>query len=157
VETEDLVLYIPFAAVLLLVAVIDLERRVIPNRVLLPAALYAAAVAAVTDLDSLPERLLAAAAAGGLLLVLALIRPEGMGMGDVKLAAVMGLYLESAVAVALALAILVGAAVGLLLIARHGSGARKRALAFGPFLAGGGLIALPAGDTIIDWYLGLAL
>ena len=74
-------------------------------------------------------------------------------MGDAKLAAMMGLYLGRAVAPALLIGLFVGAVVGVGLIARHGSEARKRAIPFGPFLALGGVVALWFGDEIVDWYL----
>ena len=74
-------------------------------------------------------------------------------MGDVKLAAVMGLYLGSAVAPAMVVAVLAGALVGLALIALNGSGERKRAIPFGPYLALGGVVGLLAGDEITSWYL----
>jgi leader peptidase (prepilin peptidase)/N-methyltransferase len=75
-------------------------------------------------------------------------------MGDVKLAALMGLYLGSAVVPALVIGTFAGALVGLVLMASRGSGARKLAVPFGPFLAFGGVVALLAGQQIIDWYLG---
>ena len=74
-------------------------------------------------------------------------------MGDVKLVAMMGLYLGRAIAPAVLIGLLAGAAVGAALIARHGSAARRRAIPFGPFLALGGVIALWFGDEIVDWYL----
>jgi leader peptidase (prepilin peptidase)/N-methyltransferase len=131
----------------------DLERRIIPNRILVVAALAGGAIAAVTDPASLPERGIAAAAAGGLLLITALVYPAGMGMGDVKLAAVLGIYLGAAVAPALLVGFLAGAAVGLAMMLRDGAAARKRGVPFGPFLALGGLVGLLAGNELIDWYL----
>ncbi len=77
-----------------------------------------------------------------------------MGLGDVKLTATMGLFLGRAVAPAVLIALLVGTFVGLALIARHGSQARKMAIPFGPFLALGGVVAMLAGDQLIDLYLG---
>jgi leader peptidase (prepilin peptidase)/N-methyltransferase len=74
-------------------------------------------------------------------------------MGDVKLAAVMGLYLGRAVAPALVIAFGIGALVGLVMIARMGTAARKQAIPFGPFLALGGVAGLWYGDQIVDWYL----
>jgi len=100
-----------------------------------------------------PDPAIAAAGAGGFLLAVALAYPRGMGMGDVKLAAVMGLYLGRAVVPALAVAVFAGAVVGMALLARDGSSARKRAVPFGPFLALGGVVGLLAGDEILDWYL----
>jgi leader peptidase (prepilin peptidase)/N-methyltransferase len=77
-----------------------------------------------------------------------------MGMGDVKLAAVMGLYLGRSVAPALLAALIFGTVVGLFVIARVGAAAgRKTAVPFGPFMALGGLVGLFAGPAIVDWYL----
>jgi leader peptidase (prepilin peptidase) / N-methyltransferase len=87
------------------------------------------------------------------LFVIALAYPRGMGMGDVKLVAMMGLYLGRAVAPALLVAFAAGAIVGLAMIARMGADARKRAIPFGPFLAFGGVVALWFGDAMVDWYL----
>ncbi|HEY8502545.1 MAG TPA: A24 family peptidase, partial [Solirubrobacterales bacterium] len=123
------------------------------NRVLLAAAIAGVAIAAIGDPSSLPERGIAAAAAGGGMFLVALAYPRGMGLGDVKLTAVMGLFLGRNVAPAILVALLAGSAVGLALIAREGAGARKRAIPFGPFLALGGVVALLAGDQLVDWYL----
>jgi leader peptidase (prepilin peptidase)/N-methyltransferase len=76
-----------------------------------------------------------------------------MGLGDVKLAAVMGLFLGRDVAVAIVVALLVGSAVGLALIARRGAAARKQAIPFGPFLALGSVVGLLAGGSLTDLYL----
>jgi leader peptidase (prepilin peptidase)/N-methyltransferase len=142
-----------FVAMLVAVTITDLDRRVIPNRVLAIAAVAGAAVAAVSDPGSLSERAVAAAGAGGFLLVAALVYPGGLGMGDVKLGAVMGIYLGRAVAVALLVAFVVGGLVGLALLLRHGSAARKREIPFGPFLALGGVVGLWVGDSLVDSYV----
>jgi leader peptidase (prepilin peptidase)/N-methyltransferase len=152
-QPAQLALGLVFVATLAAVTLTDLERRIIPNRILLASALIGLAIVALADPGSLPERALAAAAAGGLLLLTALVYPSGMGMGDVKLAALMGLFLGAAVAPALLIGFLAGALVGLAMIAREGSGARKKGIPFGPFLALGGLIGLLAGNELIDWYL----
>ena len=76
-----------------------------------------------------------------------------MGMGDVKLAALMGLYLGSSVAPAILIALAAGTLVGLVMMARGGAAARKKAVPFGPFLALGGVVALLVGPELIDWYL----
>ena len=128
---------------LVAVTVTDLRRRVVPDRALVPAVVVALSVLAVAHPEGLPERLGAAAGAGGFLLAAALARPDGMGMGDVKLAAVLGLYLGPAVAPALLVALLAGACWGVTLILRHGPGARSRTIPFAPFLALGALVALP--------------
>jgi leader peptidase (prepilin peptidase)/N-methyltransferase len=152
-EPAQLVLGLVFVATLAAITLTDLELRVIPNKVLIVSALAGVALAAALDPSSLPERAIAAAAAGGGLFLVALAYPRGMGLGDVKLAAVMGLYLGRAVAPALLIAFAAGALVGLALIARDGAAARKRAIPFGPFLALGGLVGVLAGDQIVSWYL----
>jgi leader peptidase (prepilin peptidase)/N-methyltransferase len=149
----ELALGLTFCALLVVVTLTDLERRVIPNTVLLGGAAIAVALAAATDPGSLGTRAIAAAAAGGFLFLVALAYPRGMGMGDVKLAAVMGLYLGRSVAPALLIGFAAGAVVGLVMIARRGASARKQAVPFGPFLALGGVITLWYGDAIVNWYL----
>jgi leader peptidase (prepilin peptidase) / N-methyltransferase len=153
-DAAGLALGLVFVTMLLAITLTDLERRIIPNKILIAGGLASVAIAAVTDPGSLPERAIAAAAAGGLLLAAALAYPRGMGLGDVKLAATMGLFLGRDVAPALFVALLAGSLVGLALIARHGAEARKRAIPFGPFLALGGVVGLLAGEELIDWYMG---
>ncbi len=153
-EPAQLVLGLVFVATLAAITLTDLELRIIPNKVLIVSALAGVALAAALDPSSLPERAIGAAAAGGLLFAVALAYPRGMGMGDVKLAAVMGLYLGRSVAPALLIAFAAGSIFGLALIARHGAAARKQAVPFGPFLALGGVIGLLAGNGLVDWYLG---
>lgn len=152
-DVAELALGLVFCALLVVVTLTDLDRRVIPNTVLLVGALAAVAIVAANDPASLGTRAIAAAAGGGFLFLVALAYPRGMGMGDVKLAAVMGLYLGRAVAPALLIGFAAGALVGLVLIARRGASARKQAVPFGPFLALGGVAALWWGDTMVDWYL----
>jgi leader peptidase (prepilin peptidase)/N-methyltransferase len=137
---------------LIAVASIDLEHRIVPNRILLPMAIWGVALTAVVRVDELPESLIAGAAAFLALLLAALAHPGGMGMGDVKLAGVMGLYLGSAVAPALLTAFLAGALVGVAIIARHGAAGRKMGVPFAPFMALGGLVGLLAGPELIDLY-----
>ena len=129
------------AAVLASVTVSDLRSRTIPDRVLLAGAAVALAVLAADQPSALPARLGWAAAAGGCLLAAALASPEGMGLGDVKLAALLGLYLGGAVAPALLLALAAGAFWGVGLIVRHGWSARRRTIPFAPFLASGAAVA----------------
>jgi leader peptidase (prepilin peptidase) / N-methyltransferase len=152
-DAAEVALGIVFVTMLAVITLTDLEHRIIPNTVLIAGAVAAIAIAAATDPGSLPERAIAAAGAGAFLLVAALAYSGGMGMGDVKLAAVMGLYLGRAVAPALLVAFVVGALVGVGLMLRHGAAARKQALPFGPFLALGGVVGLLAGDEMLDWYL----
>jgi leader peptidase (prepilin peptidase) / N-methyltransferase len=144
------------ALVLLLVPVtlIDLDHRIIPNRLMLIGAVVAPALVLLTEPDAIAEHLIAAAAAGGFFLVTVLAYPRGMGMGDVKLAAVLGLFLGRSVAPALFVALISGTLIGAIVIARKGAReGRKTAVPFGPFLALGGVVALFAGDALVDWYL----
>jgi leader peptidase (prepilin peptidase)/N-methyltransferase len=152
-KAGELALSLAFCALLVIVTVTDLDRLTIPNGVLFAGAVVAVAGAAATDPGSLPGRAIAAAAAAGCLLVVACARPGGMGMGDVKLAAVMGLYLGAAVAPALLIGLAAGALAGFAVIARRGLAARKHAVPFGPFLALGGVVALWYGDAAVAWYL----
>jgi len=153
-EPTEVALGLVFVTMLAAITLTDLERRIIPNKILIAAAVPGVAIVAMADPGSLPERAIAAAAAGGLLLVAALAYPRGMGLGDVKLAATMGLFLGRDVAPAIFVALLAGALVGLAMIARHGAGARKRGIPFAPFLALGGVVGLLAGNQLVDWYLG---
>ncbi len=153
-EPWEVVLGLVFVSALVAVTLTDLERRIIPNKILIVAAILGVAIAAAGDPGSLPERAIAAAAAGGLLFAAALAYPRGMGLGDVKLAATMGLFLGRNVGPALLVALLAGSLVGLAMIGREGAAARKRAIPFGPFLALGGIVGLLVGNEIVDWYLG---
>jgi leader peptidase (prepilin peptidase) / N-methyltransferase len=153
-DATEIALGLVLVTTLAAITLTDLEQRIIPNKILLVAASAAIAIAALGDPASLPERAIAAAAAGGLFLLAALAYPRGMGLGDVKLAAVMGLLLGREVAPAILVALLAGSVVGLAMIARNGSEVRKQAIPFGPFLALGGVVALLAGGPLIDLYLG---
>jgi len=140
--------------VLVPVALIDLDHHLIPNRLTGPAALLALALGSALDPSGEPSRLIAAAAAGGGFLVVALISPRGMGMGDVKLAGLLGLLLGAEVAPALFVALISGVVVGLVVVARRRPGERRGAgVPFGPFLALGGLTAIYAGHAILHAYL----
>lgn len=142
-----------FIAMLAIVTLTDLEQRIIPNKVLIAGAVLCLAIAIPTDPADIPERLIAATAAGGLFFLVALAYPAGMGLGDVKLAATMGLFLGRAVAPAILSALLAGSLIGLVLITRHGTGARKMTIPFGPFLALGGVVGLLVGEQLVDLYL----
>ena len=142
-----------FAATLATITLTDLEHRIIPNKVLIVSAIVGTAIVVAGLPDEIGERAIAAGAALLALLVVKLVQPSGMGLGDVKLAGVMGLYLGSAVAPALLIGFASGALFGVVLIARHGSAARKTKVPFGVFLAIGGIVALFAGDAIVNWYV----
>ncbi len=153
-DPAEVALGLVLVTTLVAVTLTDLERRIIPNRILLVASLAGLAIVAIGMPDTLPERIAAAAAAGGLLFLAALAYPRGMGLGDVKLAAVLGLFLGRNVAPAMFVALLAGALVGVAMIACQGASARKSAIPFGPFLALGGVVGLLAGEQLLDWYLG---
>jgi leader peptidase (prepilin peptidase)/N-methyltransferase len=148
----DLAWELPLAAMLVAVAAIDLDLRIIPNRILLPAAVFGLVTAAAIRTSELPALLAWGAGAFAFFLAAALIHPQGMGMGDVKLAGVMGLYLGSSVAPALFLALLTGSLYGVGVIARYGAEGRKKGVPFGPFLAFGGLVGLIAGPDLVHLY-----
>lgn len=153
-SAHDVILGLFLVGTLVPVALIDLDQRIIPNKITLPAALAAVAIGLLTDPSRVPEQLIAGAAAGGFLLVFALAYPRGMGMGDVKLAAVLGLFLGREAGVAILAGVLAGAVGGMLVMARVGvAKGRKTAVPFGPFLALGGIIGLLVGPSIIHWYL----
>jgi leader peptidase (prepilin peptidase)/N-methyltransferase len=139
-----------FCAVLVAVSAIDLEHRIIPNRIVLPATVVV--LVANTGRDLSPEWVLAALGASGFLLAAALAYPAGMGMGDVKLALLMGAALGKTVSVALMAGLLAGMIPGLVLFARHGAKARKMGIPFGPFLALGSVVALFWGHDILHAY-----
>jgi leader peptidase (prepilin peptidase) / N-methyltransferase len=143
-----------FVAALVAITLIDLDHRIIPNRIVGPMAGAAIALTAIFNPHQLPEHLIAGAAAGGFLLAAVLAYPAGMGMGDVKLAAVIGLVLGRAVAPAMLIALITGTLVGLVVIARRGvSAGRKTAIPFGPFLAFGAVVGLFGGDALFNAYL----
>jgi leader peptidase (prepilin peptidase) / N-methyltransferase len=142
-----------FCAALVAVSVVDLERHIIPNRIVLPTA--AVVLAAQTLLFPSPEWALAAFAAALFLFLAALAYPAGMGMGDVKLALLLGAMLGRTVPVAMMIAMIAALVPAIVLLIRHGSAARKMGIPFGPFLAFGGIVGLFAGDWILDAYLGL--
>jgi leader peptidase (prepilin peptidase)/N-methyltransferase len=152
-DVTALLLGVTLVLLLVPITLIDLDHRIIPNRLTLIGALSAPAILAVTEPAALPEHLLAGLGAGGFLLAAALARPGGMGMGDVKLAGMLGLFLGSAVAPALLVALLTGTLVGAAIIAAKGGDGRKTAIPFGPFLALGGVVGLFAGAPIVSWYL----
>jgi leader peptidase (prepilin peptidase)/N-methyltransferase len=131
-----------FCCVLVLLSVVDFERHILPNRIVLPAAAAVLATQIALAPDRWVEWIVAAVGASLFFFVLAMINPAGLGMGDVKLALLLGAMLGRDVIFALLLGSIGVAVVGLFLLARHGSAARKRALPFGPFLAAGAVIAL---------------
>ena len=152
--TRELVPALLLAFVLVGLTAIDFRYRILPNRITYPLALAGVVLAAGLRPSDLPELGLAAVGAGGFLLLAALLSPSGLGMGDVKLAFVLGLFLGRSVVVAIVAGLVSSAVPALITLLVHGRGARKMHLALGPFLALGGMLALLAGDDVISWYTG---
>jgi len=141
-----------YCAVLVVLSSVDIERRIVPNRIVLPAA--AVVLVAQTVLHPSAEWLLAGLGASLFLFLAALAYPRGMGMGDVKLVLLLGFLLGRTVPFALFVGMLSALLPSAVLFARHGSAARKMAIPFAPFLALGGVFALFWGHAALDWYLG---
>lgn len=153
-ETVDVVLGLALVTFLVPLTLIDLQHRLLPNKLVLPAGVVAIAASLALDPAGTPERLIAGAAAFGFFFLAAAAKPGGMGMGDVKLAGVLGLYLGASVAVAVFVALIAGVLVGAIVMARVGAAeGRKTAVPFGPFLALGAVVAMFAGDGLMDSYL----
>ena len=140
-----------FCLALVAVSATDIEHRIIPNRIVVPAA--AIVLAAQTALHPSPEWAIAGFGASGFLFIAALVYPAGMGMGDVKLALLLGAMLGRTVPVALLLGMVTALVPAFVLLARHGSAARKMGIPLGPFLALGAVIALFAGHPLLHLYL----
>ncbi len=162
VATQDDALQIALGLLLVTalvpITLIDLDVRLIPNRITVPAsvaAVVAGVIAyAVSRDDFIVEQLIAGAAGFAFFFLAAWLYPRGMGMGDVKLAGMLGLYLGRAVAPAIFIALIAGVLVGVVVIARKGQAeGRKTAVPFGPFLALGGIIAFFVGGGLMDSYL----
>lgn len=137
------------------IAVIDLDLKRIPNALTGPAAVVAIALGAAIDPSYLPEQLIAGAGALLFFLLPALIHNKGMGMGDVKLAGVLGLYLGRSVVPALFFGLILGVVVGMAVIASQGvTEGRKVKIPFGPFMAAGAILAFFVGHGLMDAYLG---
>lgn len=148
------VLAAAFCVVLVALSAIDIEHRIVPNRIVIPAA--AVALVAQTAREPSVEWIAGALGASLFLFVAALVYPRGMGMGDVKLALFLGAFLGRNVAVGLMAGFLAALVPAIFLFATRGMAARKTAIPFAPFLCAGAAIALFAGDGLLDWYLGLS-
>ncbi len=149
---NDLILELPFVAALIALAAIDFDHKLLPNKIVYPLAAYGVIATLLVDQDDLVENLIAGAGAFLFLLVAVIAYPRGMGMGDVKLAGAMGLYLGLSVIPALLVAFLSGSLVGVVILAREGAAGRKKAVPFGVFLALGGIVGVLAGPELIDLY-----
>lgn len=140
-----------FCLTLVPISAIDVEHRIIPNRIVVPAA--AIVLAAQTALNPSPEWAIAGFGASGFLLLTALMYPAGMGMGDVKLALLLGAMLGRTVPIAILVGLVAAMVPSFVLLARHGSAARKMGIPLGPFLALGAVVALFAGHPLLHAYL----
>jgi leader peptidase (prepilin peptidase)/N-methyltransferase len=138
---------------LVAVAAIDIEHRIVPNRLLAPSAAAALALWALGDPGRLPENLVFAAAASVPLLIAAVAYPAGMGMGDVKLAMMLGAMLGRTTPVGMLVGMFAALVPSVVLLVRHGSAARKMGLPFAPYLAFGSIVALFAGKPLLHGYL----
>jgi leader peptidase (prepilin peptidase) / N-methyltransferase len=149
---DDLVLELPFVSALIALAAIDFDHKLLPNKIVYPLAAYGVIATLLVDRDDLVENLIAGAGAFAFLLLAVIAYPRGMGMGDVKLAGAMGLYLGLSIVPALLAAFLSGSVVGVIILAREGAAGRKKAVPFGVFLALGGIVGVLAGPELIDVY-----
>ena len=149
---DDLIIELPFVAALIALAGIDLDHKLLPNKIVYPLAAWGVVAVLIADRADLVEHLVAGAGAFLFLFLAVLAYPRGMGMGDVKLAGAMGIYLGASVIPALLIAFLSGSVVGIAIIAREGAEARKKAVPFGIFLALGGIVGVLAGPELIDLY-----
>jgi leader peptidase (prepilin peptidase) / N-methyltransferase len=153
-DAVRIVLGLLLVTVLVPITLIDLDHRIIPNKITGPAAVAALIAIAALDPDFLLEAVIGGLAGGGFFFIAAVLYPRGMGMGDVKLAGVLGVYLGRAVAPAILIALIAGVMVGAAIIARKGAKeGRKTAVPFGPFLALGGIVAFFVGEDLVDAYL----
>ena len=139
-------------AVVVALTVIDIERRIVPNRIVVPALFIAVIVQTIRDTSL--EWIVSAIGAGGFFLLLALIYPAGLGMGDVKLAAFLGAWLGYPVAVALFAGTLLGMIPALVVLVRKGAKGRTATMPYVPALAAGAIVALFFGDALLDAWLG---
>jgi prepilin signal peptidase PulO-like enzyme (type II secretory pathway) len=151
--TPEAALAAGFCAVLVTLSAIDVQLRIVPNRIVVPAA--AVALVAHTAVDPSFEWLLASLAAAGALFVVVLAYPKGLGMGDVKLAFLLGAVLGASVSLALMLGLFAALVPAAILLSRHGAAARKMGVPLVPFLALGAVATLFVGDRILSAYLGL--
>jgi leader peptidase (prepilin peptidase) / N-methyltransferase len=151
--TWDALIASYFCAVLVVISAIDLKHKIIPNKIVVPA--FVIVLAAQTLLHPSPQWALAALGASGFLFIAAVVYPAGMGMGDVKLALLLGAMLGRVVPVGLMLGMLLALIPSVYLLATHGAKARKMGFPFGPFLALGAILALFWGDQLLEAYLSL--
>lgn len=154
-DTPRLVLGIVLVAFLVPIALIDLDHKLILNRLTGPAAIVAIVLGTALDPGGEVERLIAGAAAATALALPSLLHPSGMGMGDAKLIGVIGLFVGQAIVPVFFVAFVSGTVAGIAILARKGmSEGRRTRIPFGPFLALGGVVGILAGNEIVQLYLG---
>ena len=153
--TGDALVAAYFCAVLVALSAIDVERRILPNAIVLPSFVLVLSAQIALHPDQTLEWVLGALGASLFLFAALLAYPKGMGMGDVKLALLLGAMLGKLVGVGLMLGMLSALGLSVVLFAQHGAAARKMAIPFGPFLAFGSIVALFWGQEILDRYLSL--
>ena len=151
--TAEAALAAAFCSVLVVLSVIDVNHRIVPDRVVLPAA--AVTLVAHTLIDPSPAWLVWALVASGALFLVVLAYPKGLGMGDVKLALLLGAMLGASVTVGLMIGLFAALVPAAVLVSRHGGAARKMGVPLVPFLAFGSVVALFFGDAIFAAYLRL--
>jgi len=152
--SPQLPLALGFMAVLVPITFIDLDHHIIPDRIVLPAAGVGLAYSMLLDPSRWWQYIISGLGAALFLFVIALLWAGGMGMGDVKLALLLGFVLGPQVVVGLFAAFLFGGVVGMALLASRRK-TRKDRVAFGPFLSGGAVLSLFVGPLVTEWYLGL--
>ena len=135
---------------LIVISFIDINFRIIPNIIVLPFALTGLVINIFNNLSKWWFPLAFGAGAFAFMLIIHLIYPRGMGMGDVKLSLMIGAFLVKNVIVALFSGFLIGAIYGLVLIIRKRK--FKQTIPFGPFISVGSVIALFYGNNILKWY-----
>jgi leader peptidase (prepilin peptidase)/N-methyltransferase len=152
--SPELVPALLLISTLVIVSNADLDQRVVPNMVIGPSLLLGVVAQSYAYPDQWLTWTLSALIAFAAMFIVALLYPAGMGMGDVKLAAVLGLYLGRAVAPAMLIAFITGTLVGLIVMAQRGvAEGRKTAIPFAPFMGVGGVVALFWGEAMVQWYL----
>jgi leader peptidase (prepilin peptidase) / N-methyltransferase len=152
--TADAFLAAFFVSVLVVLSAIDVEHRILPDKIVLPSFAFVLAAQLALHPDQAAEWVAASLGASLFLFLALLAYPRGMGMGDVKLCLLLGAMLGWSVAVGLMIGMLAALVPAFVLLARHGTAARKMGIPFGPFLALGAVVALFAGDSLLDAYLG---
>lgn len=137
-----------FVVVLVALALIDLEERRIPNVIVLPATALILGLQIVREPDRAAEWVIAGVAAGLFFFLPLLLYSGGIGMGDVKLAVLLGVALGWSVGLALLIGTIGAAVPSAYVLATRGAEGRRTAIPFGPFLALGGIVALFLGDNV---------